>query len=200
VEKERSKVQVYAQEQLTSRLWKLTILAKELGDYTPGQYYTFFNEELVESYPFSVASSINDLPFLYFYSRHPWLYDKGESLFLSTPKGAMTALDPNKKYILCARGTGLTPFLSLLMSHAQKDILTCYWDCWDQEDIVLKESVSGVLCITQDSSFTQVLRDYLKKKEYCYYLAGPLPFVQELNRFLLDSGVEKPHIVSDMIR
>lgn len=195
--------EVISQSQLHKQLWKLEILAASGPSFEPGQYlsWTFSGERYG---PFSIASAHGSLPVLTFYARHAFSALKpGDTLELSEARGQMTASDSNKRYVLCAGGTGVTPFVSLWdANRTQNHDLHLIWSMSESDDrLMLPQQDPRIVAhdYANDPPYTELLKPFLGCVQTNFYIAGPMPFVRLVAQWLLDHHVSAAEISSDML-
>lgn len=198
-----SHAEVLSHIQIHERLWKLELLADHGPTFLAGQYISWIVDGQYQG-PFSIASAPHKLPVLTFYSRHPFTPSAQKTrIELSAAKGGMTAPDLNVKYVCCAGGTGITPFISLRESLIlqERDYLL-FWSMSDSSDkMMLEEKDSRIQYhnYLSDPDYTGLLQDYIGKFDHHFYVAGPMPFVRLVVQWLLSSGVTTDRIFSDML-
>lgn len=198
-----SYAEVLSHIQLHQTLWKLELLADHGPTFIAGQYLSWMVDGQYQG-PFSIASAPHKLPVLTFYSRYSFIPSvQNVRIEFSSAKGAMTAADLNVKYVFCAGGTGITPFISLSQSLLlQERDYILLWSMTNISDkIMLEEKDSRVTYhnYLSDPDYTELLQDYVGKFDHHFYVAGPMPFVRLVVQWLLSSGVNTDRIFSDML-
>ncbi|MBM4222599.1 MAG: hypothetical protein FJ161_02185 [Gammaproteobacteria bacterium] len=188
-------------EQLYERLYRVQCVLTSAYSFYAGQYVSLYLHPH-DPKPFatySYATPPSDLPFVEFYLRHPIPSKIGQKIYFSPPKGAMTALDYSKEYILCAGGTGITPFLSLLKQYPDRK-LRLYWSMMDARDLLLMPKEmhrDTVICTLFDNNSDSDLYKALEENknlfsnETNFYLAGPIVFIDSLADFLIKKNLIK---------
>lgn len=208
------KGRVIAVKALHENLWKTSILVEECLSFKPGQYIGLFQKEISLGY-YSIASSLFELPYISIYTRSPLkIISQNEEVFISPPKGNMVfdQTDSEKQWVLCAGGTGITPFLSLVKT-APPTIYNrwrLYWSIRQNTDLALLESLPDSLAdlvqiyhydLSEDRDYYNELFKQLSQssdKNVDYFIAGPMPFVEKTGAFLLRHHIHPRNILSDM--
>jgi ferredoxin-NADP reductase len=188
------------QELLSTNLYLVTMLVTKGSSFLAGQYYsiTTLNHPILG--PYSIASVPEDLPFLKFCLRKKIPIEPYESVILSQAVGKLVAEEP-ANYIFCARGIGITPFLSLLKAYETEKELVCYWYCKDERDLILKKIFNikdSLKILNQEEDFKKKLQTHLTDDNAFFYLAGPFSFVADLGEWLLIHNIDSRRIRSDM--
>lgn len=198
-----SSADVLSHTQVHEHLWKLELLASKGPEFEAGQYVSWHIDGQRHG-PFSIASAPSQLPVLTFYSRYPFIDIAAKmTIEIGPAHGKMTAADPTKRYILCAGGTGITPFLSLWHAFApgQRDF-SLFWSMSHASDsLMLCEHDSRVVThdYENDPPYTNLIQPYLGGANTMFYVAGPMPFVRLMAQWLVDNGTPADQIASDML-
>lgn len=198
-----SHAEVLSHTQLHERLWKLELIADHGPTFLAGQYISWMVDGQYQG-PFSIASAPHKLPVLTFYSRHPFTPSAEKArIELSPAKGAMIAADSNIKYVFCAGGTGITPFISLrqslILQNRSYALLWSMTDCSDKMMLEEKDREIVYHNYLSEPAYTELLKDYVGKLDHHFYVAGPMPFVRLVVQWLLSAGVTTDRIFSDML-
>lgn len=195
--------EVLSHTQVHERLWELQLIAQSGPVFQAGQYVSFLVDGKRHG-PYSIASAPSALPVMTFYSRHPFTPSQPLStLELTGVKGEMTAPDREAKYVFCAGGTGVTPFLSLrnaLREQGRESLLL--WSMTDLADRLMAPQEDRGLVVhdyLNDPPYTELLKPYLSDFRYHFYVAGPMPFVRMVGQWLLSQQVDASRILSDML-
>ncbi|NBV28709.1 hypothetical protein EBR43_06750 [bacterium] len=191
------------QVELTNSLWLVEFLVEQSRGFLAGQYQSFYTETGDAFGPFSIASTPDQLPIMRFCTRHQLSLSLNTKVFFNPTKGHLVAADNTKHYILCAGGTGITPFLSLLKSENKRSF-SCYWSLKNIDDQCLLElfEIKNVTKHYYNDNDHYDLQPYLIKhlqESNCiFYLAGPFVFVDKLGDWLIQQGISPSNIFSDM--
>ncbi|MBI4036582.1 FAD-dependent oxidoreductase [Candidatus Daviesbacteria bacterium] len=130
----------------------------------------------------------------------------GQTLEAEGPKGSFVINDPNQTYVFISGGIGITPFRSILLDLAHKNQpinITLLYANRD-ENIVFKDELESLLpnypnfkiqyFIGESNQLDQEkLQKMLDTKiislNYYFYVSGPEPMVQSLEKILSDLQV-----------
>jgi NAD(P)H-flavin reductase len=181
-------------------LSKFQVNSNQISIAQPGQYAKL-KTKVCDSGPYSLILDKDHPQFLWICSRKKLFFSFQEEIDFDQIKGQMIAND-EKKYIFCAAGTGVAPFLSLLKSK-NKDF-KCFWMLSDPRDLLLLDYFDlkkHFFLFNYDKEMIDMknlLIQYICHEDTVFYLAGSYNFVTRLGQWLLSLGVIPERIVSDM--
>ena len=133
----------------------------------------------------------------------------GETIQVSGPDGDFVADDPNKNYVFIAGGIGITPFRSILLDldHKKLPINVQLLYANRDADIVFKEELKSL--ISRNASFkinyfinpqridTSTIEQLNNINNRMFYVSGPEPFVESIEKILKGLGVKPLNIKLD---
>jgi ferredoxin--NADP+ reductase len=190
---------------------------KKITPFLAGQVVALGISRDIEPRYYSIASGENDELISILYSERvegqltPMLstLKPGDSLMVSKPFGTFTQVKPNPIFI--AAGTGIAPFISMLMSNKAKGATLIhgarYTDYFYYSDYL--ENTLGnryIRCCSrceQGSLFVGRVTDFVKQwndldLERPYYLCGSAEMVVETRDILISRGVPLNNINSEI--
>lgn len=181
-------------------LSKFKIKSDEFNLAQPGRYGQL-NDKARKSGPYSLILDKEHPNFLWICSRKKMIFSFDDIVNIDSTHGQMIAAD-KKKYICCAAGTGVTPFLSLLKSTNQE--FKCFWMLSDLRDLLILEYFGlrkDFQLFEYDKDIVLIkksLKEYIPMHDVMFYLAGSYNFVTRVGDWLLKEGVIPERIISDM--
>lgn len=134
----------------------------------------------------------------------------GDHIEAQEPAGAFVIKDPDQNYIFIAGGIGITPFRSILLDldhnnlpinvtllYANRDQNIVYKDTLDQ--LVQKyPSLKIYYIIDPQRIDEQTIRSLISDIRHpVYYISGPKPMVEAMEKILAGIGIPEDHIKHD---
>jgi PAS domain S-box-containing protein len=210
----RFRVKVVSNLMITKEVLSLQISRPAEFNFLPGQYVWLVLPEhskylgIIDRRAYSIASGINETTI-------GLLVNTGESNFLKSvkslkpndevdiigPMGSSFIVPPSGA-VMIAGGTGITPFLSILRSHASKNLCLIAYSRKDKESLHFEKEL-------QEISEKYKYRIFLKKSgpqesdfEYLYskknnepvFICGSQGFVDYISDILIGKGVSKTRL------
>ncbi|MDO9512782.1 MAG: FAD-binding oxidoreductase [Bacteroidales bacterium] len=186
------------------------------SDFIPGQMIRLTENIKTPPRLYSIASGIHDDYFGIIYSvvkggkLTPLLsgLKPGDKVFCSSAFGSFT--DPAKETIWIATGTGIAPFLSMVLSglHSGKTLIRgarqesdFYFDeifKLKLKDKYIRCCSSGELQNSYHGRVTQYLWDHEADKKSKYMLCGSAEMVVDSRDILINKGVSFTQIISEI--
>lgn len=136
----------------------------------------------------------------------------GDVVEAEGPAGEFIITDPRKEYIFIAGGIGITPFRAILfdLDHHQKPINVTLLYANRDNNIVFKEELEALLpnypnlqihyFIDPQRIDEQAIRKSvpdLPAGRQVYYVSGPKPMVEAMEKLLKEMGITEDHIKHD---
>ncbi len=134
----------------------------------------------------------------------------GQTIETQSPNGSFVIDDPNKQYIFIAGGIGITPFRAILLDleHNQKPLNVTLLYANRNNEIVYRDELEGLKNARpnlqihyiidpqriDEQLISQKVPDF---KQKVFYLSGPKPLVEAMEKTLADLGVAKEQIKTD---
>ncbi|MCL5113634.1 MAG: FAD-dependent oxidoreductase [Patescibacteria group bacterium] len=137
---------------------------------------------------------------------------KGDTIQASGPDGDFTIDDLNKNYVFIAGGIGITPFRSILLDldYRQKPINVQLLYSNRNEDVVFKKELESLAQGNPnfkikyfispqriDEKAIQSQRPTANDQKPIFYVSGPEPFVESIEKILKDLEVKSQNIKLD---
>jgi ferredoxin-NADP reductase len=135
---------------------------------------------------------------------------EGENLEATGPMGSFILDDLSKQYVFIAGGIGITPFRSILLQldHEQKEFAITLLYANRNQDIVYKSELDALAqknpsfqvdyIINPERIDPEVIQKYVKDPaNKLYYLSGPKPMVEGIEKNLLELNIPKEQIKTD---
>lgn len=134
----------------------------------------------------------------------------GSVIEAQPPSGEFVVDDPDQEYVFIAGGIGITPFRSILLQldyekkpiniillYANRDNNIVYRD--ELEEISTKNPAFKISYIIDpqridEATIKQFVPDLIKP---VFYVSGPKPMVQAMEKMLVDMGIPENHIKHD---
>lgn len=134
----------------------------------------------------------------------------GNSIDVEPPAGEFYIEDPNKQYVFIAGGIGVTPFRSILLDldHNNLPINIQLLYANRNKDIVYKDELESLAKIHPSFKIhyffdpqridEKAIRNLIANINVpVYYISGPKPMVQAMEKILKDMGIPEDHIKHD---
>lgn len=134
----------------------------------------------------------------------------GDTIEGVAPDGNFTVDNPDQKFVFIAGGIGITPFRSILLDFARRDIPINVTLLYANKtpDFVFKKELEDIakhnpnLKIHYFVDPDRIDTDAIKKtivnlKKPIFYVSGPEPMVESIDGLLANLGVPKNHIKND---
>jgi len=188
-------------------------------NWKPGQYlfYTFPNNNpdnrgITRYFTISSAPFEKDIMITTRISKPSSTFKKslvdmkiGETVEASGPDGDFTIDDPKKNYIFIAGGIGITPFRSILLDldHKKLPINVQLLYANRNKDTVFKAQLKSLteknnnFKINYFISPVRITETDLKILNFQFYVSGPEPFVDSIEKILKGLGVKPLNIKLD---
>ncbi|OCC25550.1 hypothetical protein MB02_02655 [Croceicoccus estronivorus] len=185
--------------------------------FQAGQYLRLRPPGLRVARPYSIASTMADLPFVELLIRHVpggqvsgWLNDRataGDKVTVQAPLGGFAADTRAARQIFLAGGTGLAPVLSMIREQAQtgRDLTLCF-GCSSPAELFMYDELQELahntpsldvrIALLRDAAgpisegtALSLLRDTDFTPETSFHLCGPPPMIASAQQIFEDRGV-----------
>jgi len=195
-------------------IFELQLDRKNLN-FTPGEYVSFYSNDLITSREYSIASGIQDkyLGFLIKHLDRGRMTDflssrnEGDSIILSKPQGLFRPGLSHKQgdFIFIASGTGVAPFLSYMKSYPENPPRLLLYGVRYLKDAIgyeyIKSNCSCQLAISREiipkihqGRVTDLLPHIELHSDLHFYLCGLDSMIEQVSQWLQDKGIHSDNI------